>query len=857
MAGIALAECLGPSAATLHTALRLVPAFVATTIILAFAWPRLAALPRPTVRLPRQFPPGWLLSGLLALAALAVGFTRHHAMLARPADHVIHVLAAEPLLTRVTGRIVTTPILRPAQKRNPFLVFTPQPRTQFILDLDALRPSDTAPPMPLRGHVRVSVDGPVSGLILGTRVQITGRLFRPFGPHNPGETDWSRWYRAEGIDAGLSVDGPEHVQTQPDRPQLRHRLITWLRTRARGLLFEPYADYESDSCTRLLDTMVLGQRSAADQQINDAFLRAGGMHFLAVSGFNVNLLAVSAWWTLRRILRQGRVVASLGALACIILFALVTEMNAPVLRATVAGALVCLAALARRPLALLNWLALAAAVVLLCNPNELFRAGFQLSFLQVLCLLTIVPRDLRDLLGRTDDDETPHEAGTPWALVRLALARGAVALTLACLAAWLISLPLVWWHFGRLAPWGWLGSLVLTPLVTFITVLSFVTALLNLIVPPAGAVTSTLLHAATGLLLCSVRLFAYLPAALVEVRPPPLWLVLASYVALLGGIAWRLRPPPRDVSARIPERRARLRRWRELPLVRYGAILGAVAILWLAWGLLRPPARGSGYTLHVLAVGNGAAVVLTTPSGAAAILDAGTDLNADVGEIVAVALRALDVGRVQDVLISHGNTDHYSGLPELLRSHPQARWYTNPAFARPDDNTALSELRAACPGAVPPPRALAAGDRIEVGGALLEVLWPPADVAGLVRANDHSLVVRVAAEGRSVLLTGDIERAALEGLVEADRAGRLRVHADVLVAPHHGSVIPGATADFLAAVVPQCVLVSTRTPRPKLLAVVRETLGPGARVLATDDVGAVTVRIEPGGTLTVETPLAR
>ncbi len=891
MGGIALAETLGPHAAGWSGTLRLLPALVCSAIAIALTWRYLpirqvakfvsslwrcvptsirSLLPTRTplgsligppmrwaIRLtPHVLWPRVLLPVALFVAAVAVGFARHQAMLQRPPDHVTHILAAEPVLTRVVGRIVTTPIVRPAEKRNPFLSFTPQPRTQFILDLDELRASDLRPAVPLSGHVRVSVEGEVQNLTLGTRVQVAGKLFRPSRPRNPGETDWSRWYRAERIDAGLSVDGPEYVQVQPDAPLLRHRVVTWLRARARGLLFEPYADYESDACTRLLDTMVLGQRSAADQQINEAFLRAGGMHFLAVSGFNVNLLAVSAWWVLRRVLRQRRAVASLGALACILLFAAVTEMNAPILRASVAGALVCLAAIARRPLALLNWLALAAAVVLLCNPYELFRAGFQLSFLQVLCLLTIVPRDWRELVGRNADEDRPREAGTLKQFLRLALVRWAVGLTLACLVAWLISLPLVWWHFGRLAPWGWVGSLVLTPLVTFITILSFATAVLNLALPPLGSVASAVLHAATVLLLWSVRLFEYLPGALVEVHAPPLWLVAASYAVLLGGVVWRLRRPRRAELDDERERIAQPRRWRELPVVRYGVAVGAVASLWLAWGLVRPPARGPGHTLHVLAVGNGAAVAVVTPSGHAAVIDVGTDLNADAGEIMATALRALDVRQVNEVLISHGNTDHYSGLPGLLRRFPQARWWTNPRFAATEGNGALAQLREIGAGAVSAPLAVTAGRQFEVGGAVLEVLWPPADGGAMPRPNDNSLVVQVTAAGRSVLVTGDVEWAALEGLVAADRDGRLRLHADVLGAPQHGSVIAGATAEFLAAVAPQIVVISTRTPRPKLVAAVRETLGPGVGWLSTQESGAVTVRIVRDRALSVETPLA-
>ena len=82
------------------------------------------------------------------------------------------------------------------------------------------------------------------------------------------------------------------------------------------------------------------------------------------------------------------------------------------------------------------------------------------------------------------------------------------------------------------------------------------------------------------------------------------------------------------------------------------------------------------------------------------------------------------------------------------------------------------------------------------------------------------------------------------------------LHADVLVTPHHGQVIQRVTEAFYAAVSPSVVVVSTRTPRPKVALAVANALGPGVRVIATRDAGAVALRITSDGRLTVETPCA-
>jgi beta-lactamase superfamily II metal-dependent hydrolase len=137
------------------------------------------------------------------------------------------------------------------------------------------------------------------------------------------------------------------------------------------------------------------------------------------------------------------------------------------------------------------------------------------------------------------------------------------------------------------------------------------------------------------------------------------------------------------------------------------------------------------------------------------------------------------------------------------------------------------------------------------------VLWPPAGLDPQTwRPNDRALVLRLRAGGYRVLIPGDIERDALRALLAAHAAGTLSLAADVLVAPHHGSVAGPATAAFLAAVDPELIVVSAAEPRPALRALVARTLGPDRPVLVTGEVGAVTLRLAGPGALYVETPFA-
>ena len=836
-AGIGLSEAIGSVSPTMRIACHATPPIL---LVLFLA-------------IRRRNLGGYGTAGLVAILALFVGLARHQTATSHPPHHIAHALTNEPILTRVAGQIVTSPVARPAVKYNPFIHFDPSPRTTFVLKLEELRTTPVHPPV--AGNVRVRVDTTGLDLHLGQRVEVSGRLIRPRGPRNPGQPDWSCWYRYNGIDASLVVNGPRHIRKLPKEPTGWHRLVSALRAQARGLLFEPHADLDTDASIRLLDVMILGQRSAADRDLNEAFLRAGGMHFLAVSGFHVGVLAGAVWFLLRRILHRGRLITGCTVIAVTLLYALITEPNAPVLRATILVTLAALAAMTQRPLCVINWIALAAIAILLADPLQLFRPGFQLSFLIITALVTLLPAAENWLVARRADDGPRSEAQTLWQLALRKAARWLVALATTCAVAWIVSLPLVMLHFGRFAPWGWLGTFVLSPLVIFTELLGFATLLTNALLPPVGSLLAALLHDTTGLLLDVVRMFRHLPAAIVQCQPPPGWLVLATYAIPLIWLA-RRGLPGADITRPHTHRPKRFS-IRPLTLIAINAT-ALVALTWIGWLVLPDRPRPGETTLHVLAVGNGSCALLRTSDGHAAVLDIGTDTNSDVGETAAGALRALSTPRIDDTILSHANFDHFSGLPTLAHQRFVQRWMISPYFADPNLTPVINRLRQMLPADTPPPQTLLAGAQLDIGDATLDVLWPPAELPSAWGVNDRSLVIRFTpSAGGSVLLTGDIERAAMEALLDAERAGHISLKADVLIAPHHGAVLRKVTADFYAAVSPAAVVVSTRDPRPKLPRLVAEVLGPACRVVMTRDAGAVVVRFASDGRWCIETPYAR
>jgi competence protein ComEC len=829
-AGVALSDRTGRIDGPWLVAGLLVPA-----ALLCLALIRRSAGAHDRWRAPRAY-------GAIALAGLACGLARHQAALRLPPDHLAHHLSDEPILTRFRGVVIAQPRRLPPQRLNPFSTRPLRPRTSVMLAVRSVHASESG--RPASGLVRVQVDAGALALQPGDEVEVTGWARRLGGQRNPGEPNWKRWNEAHQIFVELRVPGAEHVRPlDVGRPNFHAAL----RARLRGMLLDAHADLPPSETDTLLEAIILGQRSAVTREINQVFTRTGTMHLLSVSGFHVGVLAGAVWWITRRMLGAGAKVASLLTLAAILGYAFIAEPEPPILRAAAMGCLACGAVLVGRPLSAMNWLSASAVLLLAVNPFDLFQVGFQLSFVQVAALCLFVQPVYRRLARVFPGSADVH---SPAALLWVRAWRAVVLATTVSVCGWAFAAPLVMLHFGQFTPWGALQSVVVTPLAALAVLLGFGAIAVGGLVPPLHGAAAEGARLLMGWLLDSVRLLARMPGTSLAVSPPPADLVMVTYLlALLLVFAYRTRAArelpgsAQGVPEPAPARRgARLHR----------GVLCCVPIVWLGWAAM-PAAHTRGVGFHVLAVGDGAAAILTLPAGEAAVFDSGTRANFDVGDITWNALRHLHVRHVRLLSAASADPRAFSGVPTLLSRVPCARLWVTECFADDRDRShAVRQFFQLLPRDAPAPTHAARGDRLTIGPSEVEVLWPPRGAQTSTQAGDSALVLRIRAYGRRILVAGELGPRAMRALLD-DHACDVR--ADVLVAPRGAALAP-ETAAFLSAVAPAVVVVSAADARPKLEALARERLGPDCRLLNTADTGAVRILLRPDGRIGVETPFA-
>lgn len=228
----------------------------------------------------------------------------------------------------------------------------------------------------------------------------------------------------------------------------------------------------------------------------------------------------------------------------------------------------------------------------------------------------------------------------------------------------------------------------------------------------------------------------------------------------------------------------------------------AVAVLafgWLFALVNQPEASTAGQlTLRVLDVGQGDAVLLTTPHGRTVLVDGGPD-----DRVLSYLYQLLSRPRTIDVMIAtHNHADHITGLRAALADFPTDTVWMSGAI----HTTATYEhfLRAVSQHSTA--RIVHAGDATALDGVTLTVLYPLSDMTGQQPENPHSatIVTRVNYGATSFLLTGDLE-AEDEGAVLEHEANLLP--STVLKVTHHGSH-NASTDAFLSAVSPQYGLIS-------------------------------------------------
>ena len=601
----------------------------------------------------------------------------------------------------------------------------------------------------------------------GVRVDQPLAIYARF---TPAEIGTERTVRAEGFlrrndrgNLGLTVKSPILMRYEGTLNTLSP--AAWNRALANRV--RPFAGAHPTEVA-LVEALALGRSERLSDDVRDSYKRGGTYHLLVFSGlqiaFAAALIALALRW-----LRAPRT-ADWSLLIFSVIAPLFIGPTASVSRATIGIGLYALSRILHRPTTLENLWCVAALVRLIIAPHDLAEPAFQLTYGGAGALL---------FAGK-------------------AFAAGRARWIAYAGAAEMSITPLTLFHFHQYALGGSVMTMLLTPVVFAMLVVSMMIC----------AIPGTPLFWLLGAL--------HSICAFINALAAPVWGFFAAppLAALITGYALALLA--------IACLRGRLRA---------GAILVAMLIPIIA-AIIAGRRDVAVPRLTMLDVGQGDALLLRSPRHVV-LIDAGGRLgDSHFGESELLPMLVdRGVRRIDVAVLTHVHPDHCGGLPAVLANLDVGSVWISPRRFRGD---CAQRVLAVCSTRAIPIHLVRDGDASVVGAMSLRAFV--ADRTFKHSAENNSSIVLRAVIGRwSALLTGDVERDAEEMLATRD------VHADILKVAHHGSRT-STTTPLLDAVRPRIALISCGLhntfghPHPSVVDALRAR---GVRTWRTDRNGSI------------------
>ncbi|MDW8317559.1 MAG: ComEC/Rec2 family competence protein [Anaerolineae bacterium] len=722
------------------------------------AWAGLLAAPAAGLAA-AQRRPGWRLPMALLLAAL-LGALRYQLHPFEPCFTPLDLAFYRGTEDAPVRATVVGAVIRPPEERNG--------QVAVRLRAERLTLEGETTSRPVRGDALFRADR--SQLLrVGDRLAVEGWLA---APPNLVDFNYREYLARRGIHTQLEQATVQRLGSV--RPAEQPSLLFWravygLRSQGQEIIGRLLPEPEA----ALLTGILLGVETGIDRDLYDQFNRTGTSHIIVISGFNIAIVAGLLTALLGRLLGKRR--AFYPVVAGILFYTVLVGADAAVTRAAIMGILMALAAyLGRQGLALVS-LFLAGFAMTALNPLTLWDVGFQLSFTATLSLV-LFATPLTRWAERRLGGSVPEATDTGTAAVRqrlLGLLNDALFVTL---AAQVLTLPLIAYHFGRVSLVSPLANLLILPVQPYVLIWGGVTMLLALPAawwPPLGVVLEPLAQGVAFIpwlalhwTVLVVQTLAALPFAAVELRVGALG--LWGFYGALALAAWgpRLRSRVGWLATATARGQAALRSAPILALAG-GGVLVLSGLLFFALRSL-PDGR---LHVHFLDVGRGEAILIVTPDGQQVLVDGGYSPSALLGAL-GEHLPFYD-REIELVVLTHPGDERLGGLTELPTRYRVGQ-VLQPPFPYP--SAAYGQWLRRLQAERVPTAAAERGTRVLLGyGIALDVLHPGPEPA-VTRSGEpdlaaNSTVLRLSYGDTSFLLTGDASTAVQEELVTLGLVG--------------------------------------------------------------------------------------
>ncbi|MGB4658000.1 MAG: ComEC/Rec2 family competence protein, partial [Mobilitalea sp.] len=445
--------------------------------------------------------------------------------------------------------------------------------------------------------------------LVGNQITVEGTLEKFSSAQNPGQFNEKLYYQVENID--FKMEAEDIIITDSSYSKYQAFLDN-----IKNKLIKVYSTILSSKESGTLIAMLLGEKYLLDEEIKDLYQENGISHVLAISGLHVSLIGMMVFQILKR-LRVPILMATLFSIVFIYSYGVLTDFSVSTNRAVMMMTVMMLSAIFGKTYDMLSAIALSAFLILLQNPLQICSAGFLLSYAAVLGI-SVVYTELRRIF--------PSENPLMKSLM-------------ISISAQVTTAPFVLFFFYQFPTYSLFINIAVLPGVTVLMISSLIAGAVGTVCLPLGIF---LIGGANYILklyewICSMG--SQIPGNLITVGKPS-FLVLMLYLVLL--ILF-------------------------VAVVKKYKSKWSILILLLSLLALFIPKRNVGLEITMLSVGQGESIYMESDHNMTYLIDGGSSDAGKVGTYrIQPFLLSQGTGEIDYVIITHTDTDHISGVLELI-----------------------------------------------------------------------------------------------------------------------------------------------------------------------------------------------
>ncbi|GAB4570354.1 MAG: hypothetical protein Fur0017_16760 [Anaerolineales bacterium] len=490
--------------------------------------------------------------------------------------------------------------------------------------------------LPVSGQILVRVS-PNEEYQYGERIRLRGELKTP--PENE-EFSYRDYLARQGIHAYMTS---AHVTRLPGNDgSLIYKLIYSFKSKLVENTYKIYPDPEAS----LFAGILFGVDTGLPKKLQEAFKNTGTAHIIAISGFNIAIIAGLFFSIFKTLLKNERLGAVLAAIF-VFLYAFLVGGDPAVMRAAIMGSLSLFARQVGKRNAGINTLAAVALIMAFINPLTLWDVGFQLSFFATLGLI-LYAEPFSNITARFIEKITQQDNSAIVSIIN-----ENVILTL---AAQVMTIPLMAYYFNRISVISFIANPFILPVQPAVMILGGLAVFVSLMIFPLGQFLAWIAWPFAGYTIRVVEFFDKFPNGVIILGDAPLWIIYMTYTSLLL----------------VTFNGSAIQAWFKSAVssLRAAALTLSLALAFICmltfWSA---SARSGDGRFHVtfLEAGSADAVLVQTPEGRNILINGGasaSELSDELGRRLPFFTRKLDW-----LIIASTQEDQLAALPRVVERY--------------------------------------------------------------------------------------------------------------------------------------------------------------------------------------------